>query len=76
MKRIFVGETDKNSVNPDDDITGKIVTVTETIRKDVGGRVDLFGVSWKAVADTDIPAGANVRVTGKQNLTLMVSELN
>ena len=56
-------------------ITGKIVTVTEAIRKDVGGRVDLFGVTWKAVADTDIPAGANVRVTGKQNLTLTVSEL-
>lgn len=76
MKRIFVGEADKKSVNPDDDVTGKIVTVTEAIRKNVGGRVDLFGVSWMAVADTDIPAGASVRVTGKQNLTLTVSELN
>ena len=76
MKRVFVGETDKKSVNPDDDFTGKIVTVTEAIRKDVGGRVDLFGVSWMAVSDDDIPAGANARVTGKQNLTLSVSKLN
>lgn len=75
LKSIFVGDKNRLAVNPDDDITGKIVQVTEDIKKTAGGRVELFGVSWMAIADTDIPKGTTVRIVSKQNLTVKVEEV-
>ena len=75
LKSIFVGEKNKSVGNPDDSSIGQIVKVTEDIKKNIGGRVDLFGASWMAVAETDIPKGATVRVIGKENLTVKVEEV-
>ncbi len=50
---------------------GQIVSVTEEISA-TGGRVWIEGESWRAVSAVRIGAGAKVKVTGIQGLTLTV----
>jgi len=49
--------------------------VVETIAPKAGGKVELHGTNWAAVADAGIPKGTAVEVIGKENLTLKVKVL-
>ena len=46
--------------------------VISAIAPHAPGKVELNGTHWTAEADDDIPAGARVKVTEKDNLTLKV----
>lgn len=52
---------------------GKIVPVIQFIDPDEGGgKVRYQGALWNATSKTKIPPGESVRVTGCENLTLLV----
>lgn len=56
---------------------GKIVLVVDGIDPAKGnGKVKYHGTHWDAMASECIAAGESVRVTGRQNLTLLVEKIN
>lgn len=74
FKTVFFGksleEGDTRNFNLE---VGKIVKVVSDIYPDSGqGRVRYQGAEWNATADQAIPAGTSVRITGQDNLTLIV----
>ena len=74
FKKILVG--DKTAANAiDDDFSGKHATVMEPVQPGLAGRVEFRGCSWAAESDEEIPAGANVRICSKDNLTLFVKRV-
>jgi membrane protein implicated in regulation of membrane protease activity len=75
LKTIFVGRlASHNTSDMTDDCIGQKVIVTRKITKDPGGKVELNGCNWKAIADEDIEEGAVVMVESKDNLTLKVKK--
>ena len=56
----------------DDGLVGAVGTVTHAINPPQGGRVDVRGSEWKAIADHPIEAGTTVTVIAKDNITLTV----
>lgn len=72
MKKIFVGDKRIGMGDVDDDSIGQVVTVKSAVSFLPGGRVLLYGTEWSAVSETEIPAGAQAKVVGKDNLTLKV----
>lgn len=70
-KQIFAGKSETGG-DPDDDFTGGLVTVTETIAPGKRGRVEYRGTTWDAESGRELAPGATARITGKKNLTLIV----
>lgn len=58
-----------------DDFIGHKVTVVEKISPSSGGKVELNGCRWEAVADEEIGEGEVVEIVAKENLTLKVEKL-
>lgn len=73
IKSLFDGKKEV-SESPDDPFVGKTVPVTEAIAPNRPGRVEFSGTNWTAEADTDIAAGAIVRIVRQKNLTLYVEK--
>ncbi len=71
LKRVFSGKKEVSD-NMDDAFTGKLAVVVEPIAPNKPGRVEFCGSDWTAEAHTDVPVGASVRISGKNNLTLKV----
>lgn len=61
-----------------DALMGRQGRVVEAIKANGSGRVQIDGDIWKAVTDedADIPAGANVRVVGRESTIITVESLN
>lgn len=74
LKRVFKGKKEV-SESLDDEFTGKVATVVEKIAPNKPGRVEFCGCTWTAEAGGDVPAGAQVRILGKKNLTLTVQAI-
>jgi membrane protein implicated in regulation of membrane protease activity len=74
-KNIFFGEKE-TSQEPKAETVGQHTVVTEAINPPMEGRVEVFGTSWKAIADTPLPKGTEVEVTGQTNLTLTVKAVS
>jgi membrane protein implicated in regulation of membrane protease activity len=55
-----------------DDFSGKKAVVTVAISSENAGKVEFRGTQWKAESDKEIPEGATVTITKKDNLTLKV----
>lgn len=55
-----------------DSFIGSSATVTEDIEPNVRGKVELFGTSWQATANTVIKKGTVVEIITRENLTLKV----
>jgi len=71
LKRVFNGDKEvSESLN--DEFTGKLATVVEKVAPNKPGRVEFLGSTWTAEAEAELPAGAQVRIRGKKNLTLKV----
>jgi len=75
LKRVFNGKVEVSAGDPDDAFTGKRAVVLEAIAPKRPGRVEFNGCAWTAESDAEVPAGASVRIRGKNNLTLNVEAL-
>ncbi len=73
VKSVFMGDSEENAVA--DDLVGRVGKVTELIRPDVPGRVEIRDAGWTANAAVRIEPGEEVRVTAHDNLTVTVEKL-
>jgi len=77
VKRTFLGKTlgEEDGRNFNIEI-GKIVPVIESIQPGkVGGKVRYQGTNWSARAPERIEPGESVKITGCENITLMVEKV-
>ena len=75
LKTIFSGRARRAPEGTAHPMTGQRGVVTRPIRPGETGEVSVGGSFWRAVADTDLPEGAPVRVLGTldgNDLTLRV----
>ncbi|MBN1362352.1 MAG: NfeD family protein [Sedimentisphaerales bacterium] len=73
FKGFTSGEQDGNvDLN---DFIGQRAVVTKAITSKLPGQVEFHGSRWLAEAAEEIPEGAVVEITGKDNLTLKVKVL-
>ena len=71
--RFFKGDS---SQEKDDEYRGKLARVTlDIIPGSPGGKVFFEGTDWKADSHVKIPAGSSVRITDKNNITLLVEPI-
>ncbi len=69
----FVGKSNDENGDLDDDFTGREALVTQDIPgPSLDGRIEIKGSEWKARAESPIPAGTTVIIDGRQGLTLHV----
>lgn len=73
VKSVFMGDSEENAVA--DDLVGSVGKVTELIRPEVPGRVEIRDAGWTASAAVRIEPGEEVRVTAHDNLTVTVEKL-
>ena len=74
LKGVFMGNSSVSGGGTACDNIGRIGRVTEVVGTGVPGRVMLGDVEWSAIADSQIPVGANVKVISQENLTIRVKE--
>ena len=74
LKGIFMGHVkSRQDMTEDlDEFVGERAVVIEKIAPRVGGKVELHGTNWAAVADAEIAEGTMVEIVGKENITLKV----
>jgi membrane protein implicated in regulation of membrane protease activity len=74
LKGIFIGHTKSQQDLTEDmkEFIGERAVVKEKITPKAGGKVELHGTNWEAVADEEIPEGAVVEIIAKENLTFKV----
>lgn len=72
--RLSPGDTKVQSVDEDKDLEGQIVTVTQTISKNAHGRIAHSDSTWQARTRNGetLEAGAQARIIGRDNITLIV----
>ncbi|MHC4426859.1 MAG: NfeD family protein [Planctomycetota bacterium] len=77
LKGIFIGHVKSKQDMTEDlkEFVGERAVVKEKITLKAGGRVELHGTDWDAVADEEIAEGAMVEIVGKENITLKVKVL-
>ena len=76
-KGIFLGHSaGKQNLNEDlKDFVGERAVVIEKISVKSGGKIELHGTNWIAVADQEIEQGVTVEIIGKENITLKVKAI-
>lgn len=72
MKRLFIGGISEAASDIDNGFKGRVGKVTVAIAPPLAGRIELGDAEWSAMAAVPLEAGATVRVTGQENLTLQV----
>jgi membrane protein implicated in regulation of membrane protease activity len=77
LKPIFIGHiTARQDTRINlEEFVGQRATVIEKITPTEGGKVEFHGTNWQARASEEIPQGAVVEITGKDNITLTVKTL-
>lgn len=79
VQRTFLGKTMEEGGNSDRNFNieiGKIVPVIELIQPGkVGGKVRYQGTNWLARASERIAKGESVKITGCDNITLIVEKI-
>ncbi|MCP5047372.1 MAG: NfeD family protein [bacterium] len=78
MKKTFLGGSKETGTGRNVNVEmGKIVPVIEYIQPgEVGGKVRYQGSNWLARATEPVAPGESVRITGSDNLTLIVEKIN
>jgi membrane protein implicated in regulation of membrane protease activity len=72
-KNIFVGNSDGDGGDLDDDFTGREARVVRDIPGGIGdGRVEIKGAEWKARSAGPVTAGSTVIIERREGLTLHV----
>ena len=73
VKSVFMGDSEENAVA--DELVGRVGKVTELIRPEVPGRVQIRDAEWTANAAVRLEPGDEVKVTAHDNLTVTVERL-
>ena len=71
----YLHKNEPNRASNADALIGRTGRVTEAIKTDGNGYVQIDGDLWKAVSSTDIPAGTSVRVIGRKSTIITVEAL-
>ena len=74
VKSVFMGDTDESRA-VDSEYVGRFAKVTEAIGPDLPGRVMLGDAEWTASAEERLEPGVEVKVVGRDNLTLKVKKV-
>jgi membrane protein implicated in regulation of membrane protease activity len=75
VKNIFVGDSENQTPDDLDNITGKKVKVIKAISPNENGKVMFNGSTWNAESQEAIEENEIVQIIGKKNLTLIVEKL-
>ena len=73
VKSVFMGDSEEIAVA--DDLVGRVGKVTELVRPEVPGRVQVRDAEWTAKADVRLEPGDEVKVVAHDNLTVTVEKL-
>ena len=71
----WLHKNDPNKASNADALLGRTGRVTEEIKSDKSGYVQIDGDLWKAVSSTDIPVGTTVRVVNRESTIITVETL-
>ena len=71
----YLHKNDPNRASNADALIGRTGRVTEEIKADGNGYVQIDGDLWKAVSTVDIPVGTSVRVIGRESTIITVETL-
>ena len=71
----WLHKNEPNKPSNADALLGRTGKVTETIKANEPGYVQIDGDMWKAVSNTDIPKGETVRVVGRESTIVTVEIL-
>lgn len=74
VKSVFLGDTNE-SKTIDSEYAGRVAKVVETVRPGVPGRVMMGDAEWTASAGECLERGVDVKVVGRDNLTLIVERV-
>jgi len=77
VKPLFYGfSSSKDNMSEDmQEYIGQAAIVREEIKGKIKGRVEFHGTNWDAIADENIPSGADVEIISKDNLTFKVKSI-
>ena len=71
----YLHKNEPNKPSNADALLGRTGRVTEAIKAGNNGYVQIDGDLWRAVSQTNIPAGTTVRVIGRESTIITVEEL-
>lgn len=71
----YLHKNEPNRPSNADALLGRTGRVTEAIKAGGNGYVQIDGDLWRAVSPTDIPAGASVRIVGRESTIITVELL-
>ena len=77
VMRYYPMDTEVQNINEDQEMIGQVVKVSETIPADGSGRIEYGDTTWTAMSinDEEIQAGNKVRITGRNNISVMVKKI-
>ncbi len=75
LKKIFFGASETSATNFENELIGRIGTVTEAVKPPRTGRVLIGDSEWTAASNISIDVGDEVRVISRDNLTIKVEKI-
>ena len=75
MKNLFWGDSERTAADFNNELVGRVGTITEPINTPLTGRVMIGDAEWTAAADSSLAQGAHVKVVSQSNLTLKVEAI-
>jgi membrane protein implicated in regulation of membrane protease activity len=71
----WLHKNEPNKPSNADALLGRTGKVTEAVKTDEAGYVQIDGDLWKAISKTEIPVGTTVRVIGRESTIITVETL-
>ena len=72
IKNKFFDSSDKKVKDADDDFIGQTATASVNFNAGTQGKIEYRGTQWQALSDSDIKAGEEVVIIGRDNTKLIV----
>ncbi len=73
LRKKFFKEVESNEGSLEEEFIGKIGTAETNLVAGKSGKITFKGTQWNAIADVDIKKGAQVKIIGKESITLKVT---
>jgi inner membrane protein len=74
LKNKFFRENMSAINDLDDEFIGKTATTETALKTGTVGKIIFKGTTWNAISDSDIEVGKQVKITGKESITLHVTK--
>ncbi len=74
LKNKFFRENTSVINDLDDEFIGKTATAETSLKTGIVGKIIFKGTTWNAISDSDIEIGKQVKITGKESITLHVTK--